>query len=182
MRNTIMARPALAIAIALALTAGGALAQTAPEPDVIKALKACSAIKADGERLACYDKAAQSVTKAQETGDVIIIDKTSARAARRQAFGLTLPTLSILDRGADKAETETLQAVIATARMDAEGRLVMTLEDGAVWRQIDDQSLGKPPRPGATVEIRKAAMGSYMMKIGSQPAMRVRRSEAAAAR
>jgi hypothetical protein len=182
MENTIMARPALAIAIALTLTAGGALAQTAPEPDVIKALKACSAIKADGERLACYDKAAQSVTKAQETGDVIIIDKTSARAARRQAFGLNLPTLSILDRGADKAETETLQAVIATARMDAEGRLVMTLEDGAVWRQIDDQSLGKPPKPGATVEIRKAAMGSYLMKIGSQPAIRVRRSEAAATR
>lgn len=182
MGNTIMTRPALPIAFALALTAGGALAQTAPEPDVIKALKACSAIKANGERLACYDKAAQSVTKAQETGDVIIIDKNSARAARRQAFGLNLPTLSILDRGADKAETETLQAVITTARMDAEGRLVMTLEDGAVWRQIDDQRLGKSPKPGETVEIRKAAMGSYLMKIGSQPAIRVRRSEAAAAR
>jgi hypothetical protein len=181
MGNTTMTRPAL-VAIALTLTAGGALAQTSPEPDVIKALKACSAIKTDGERLACYDKAAQSVTKAQETGEVIIIDKQSARAARRQAFGLELPTLSILDRGADKAETETLQAVVKVARTDAEGRLVMTLEDGAVWRQIDDRSLGKPPKPGATVEIRKAAMGSYLMKIGSQPPIRVRRSETAPAR
>jgi hypothetical protein len=177
MGNTTMIRPSL-LALALALTAGGALAEASPEPDVIRALKACSAIKADGERLACYDKAAQSVAKAQETGEVIIIDKQSARAARRQAFGLELPTLSILDRGADKAETETLQAVIKLARTDAEGRLVMTLEDGAVWRQIDDQALGKPPKPGVTVEIRKAAMGSYRMKIGSQPPIRVRRSEA----
>lgn len=176
MRNTPMIRPALAIA--LALTAGSALAQTTPEPDVIKALKACSAIKPDGERLACYDKAAQTVTKAQETGEVIIIDKQTARAARRQAFGLDLPTLSILDRGADKAETEALQSVVKAARVDAEGRLVMTLEDGAVWRQVDDQGLGKPPQPGAAVEIRKAAMGSYLMKIGKQPAIRVRRSEA----
>jgi len=180
MRPSAMLAPALAAA--LALTAGAALAQTAPEPDVIKALKACSAIKPDGERLACYDKAAQSVTKAQETGEVIIIDKQAARAARRQAFGLELPTLSILDRGADKAETETLEAVVKTARTDAEGRLVVTLEDGAVWRQIDQEILGKPPKAGTTVEIRKAAMGSYRMKVGSQPAIRVRRSEAGPAR
>jgi hypothetical protein len=176
-----MTRPAL-LAIAFALTAGAALAQASPEPDVIKALKACSSIRTDGERLACYDKAAQSVTKAQETGEVIIIDKQSARAARRQAFGLELPTLSILDRGADKAETETLQAKVKAARADAQGGLVVTLEDGAVWRQIDDRTLGKPPKPGETVEIRKAAMGSYLMKVGSQPPIRVRRSEAAPAR
>lgn len=176
-----MIRPAL-LAIALTLPAGGVLAQAGLEPDVIKALKACSAIKPDAERLACYDKAAQSVTKAQEMGEVIIIDQQQARAARRQAFGLELPTLSILDRGADKAETETLQAVVKAVRSDAEGRLVMTLEDGAVWRQIDDKSLGKSPKPGAAVEIRKAAMGSYLMKIGSQPAIRVRRSETGGSR
>ncbi len=170
------------LAIAVALAAQSAAAQADSEPNVIKALKACAAIKADGERLACYDKAAQSVTKAQETGEVIIIDKQSARAARRQAFGLDLPTLSILDRGADKAETETLQATVKAARADAQGGLVVTLEDGAVWRQIDDRTLSKQPKPGETVEIRKAAMGSYLMKIGSQPAIRVRRSEAATAR
>lgn len=171
-----MLRPALVLLVTL--SAGAALAQSGPEPDVIKALKACSAIKTDGERLACYDKAAQSVTKAQETGEVIIIDKQTARAARRQAFGLDLPTLSILDRGADKTETEALQAVVKAARTDAEGRLVVTLEDGAVWRQIDQEMLGKTPKPGMTVEIRKAAMGSYRMKIGSQAAIRVRRDNA----
>lgn len=163
------------IPLALCLLAGPALAADPPEPDVIKALKACRTVKSDPERLACYDKAAQSVSEAQETGEVIIIDKQSARAARRQAFGLDLPTLSILDRGGDKAETETLRAVLKSVRSDAEGRLVMTLEDGAVWGQIDGQSLGKPPKAGDTVEIRKAAMGSYLMKIGSQPAIRVRR-------
>ena len=175
-----MIRPLLALAFTL--SAGAALAQSAPEPDVIKALKACSAIKPDPERLACFDKAAQSVTKAQETGDVIIIDKQSARAARRQAFGLDLPSLSILDRGADKAETETLQATVKAARNDAESRLVVTLDDGAVWRQVDSEILGKPPKAGDAVEIRKASMGSYLMKIGKQPAIRVRRSEGGATR
>ena len=170
----------LLLAAAIAFIAGPNLVRAAEpaEPAVIAALKACRALTADAERLACYDKAAQSVTKAQETGEVIIIDKQSARAARRQAFGLELPTLSILDRGADKAETEKLQSVVKSARVDAEQRLVVTLEDGAVWRQIDDTMLGKPPKAGDTIEVRKAAMGSYMMKIGSQPAIRVRRIEA----
>ena len=47
-----MLRPALVLLVTL--SAGAALAQSGPEPDVIKALKACSAIKTDGERLACY--------------------------------------------------------------------------------------------------------------------------------
>lgn len=167
----------LLLAAAIALAASPALAAEPAEPAVIAALKACRAITADAERLACYDKAAQSVTKAQESGEVIIIDKQTARAARRQAFGLELPTLSILDKGADKSETEKLQSVVKAARVDAEQRLVVTLEDGAVWRQIDDTMLGKPPKAGDTIEVRKAAMGSYMMKIGSQPAIRVRRVE-----
>ncbi|RRN63033.1 hypothetical protein [Caulobacter sp. 602-1] len=167
----------LLLAAAIALAAAPAFAAEPAEPAVIAALKACRAITADAERLACYDKAAQSVTKAQETGEVIIIDKQAARAARRQAFGLELPTLSILDKGADKAETDKLQSVVKSARVDGEQRLVVTLEDGAVWRQIDDTMLGKPPKAGDTIEVRKAAMGSYMMKIGSQPAIRVRRIE-----
>lgn len=167
----------LLLAAAIALAATPAFAAEPAEPAVIAALKACRAITADAERLACYDKAAQSVTKAQETGEVIIIDKQAARAARRQAFGLELPTLSILDKGADKAESDKLQSVVKSARVDGEQRLVVTLEDGAVWRQIDDTMLGKPPKAGDTIEVRKAAMGSYMMKIGSQPAIRVRRIE-----
>lgn len=167
----------LLLAAAIALAASPAPAAEPKEPSVIAALKACRAITADTERLACYDKAAQSVTKAQETGEVIIIDKQEARAARRQAFGLELPTLSILEKGVDKAETEKLQSVVKAARVDAEQRLVITLEDGAVWRQIDDTMLGKPPKAGDTIEVKKAAMGSYVMKIGSQPAIRVRRIE-----
>jgi len=158
------------------LMAAPAFAAEPAEPAVIAALKACRAITADAERLACYDKATQSVTKAQESGEVIIIDKQAARAARRQAFGLELPTLSILEKGVDKAETEKLQSVVKSARIDGEQRLVVTLEDGAVWRQIDDTPVGKPPKAGDTIEVRKASMGSYMMKIGSQPAIRVRRS------
>lgn len=168
----------LLFAAALTLVTAPVLAWAAEpaEPAVIGALKACRAITTDAERLACYDKAAQSVAKAQESGEVIIIDKQAARAARRQAFGLELPTLSILEKGVDKAETEKLQSVVKSARLDAEQRLVVTLEDGAVWHQIDDTMLGKPPKAGDTIEIKKAAMGSYMMKIGSQPAIRVRRS------
>lgn len=168
---------AAAIALAVPVVASPALAAEPAEPAVITALKACRAITADAERLACYDKAAQSVSKAQETGEVIIIDKQAARAARRQAFGLELPTLSILEKGVDKAETEKMQSVVKASRVDAEQRLVVTLEDGAVWRQIDDTMLGKPPKAGDTIEVKKAAMGSYMMKIGSQPAIRVRRIE-----
>ena len=51
-----------------------------------------------------------------------------------------------------------------------------TLQDGAVWVQIDNNTLALRPRPGQRVVINRGALGSFMMRVNSQPGIRVRRA------
>ena len=51
----------------------------------------------------------------------------------------------------------------------------MELEDGGVWAQTDNELIGHDPHRGSKVEIKKAAMGSFFMKIDGQRALRARR-------
>ena len=164
-------------ALAVPVAASAADGPKSATPATIKALFDCRSVAADAERLACYDKAVGAVNAAEKTGEVIIVDRQEARAARRQAFGLDLSALSILDRSEEKTEVDRVVGEIASARQGADGRWIVVLADGAVWRQVDDQSLGKDPRKGSKVEVRKATMGSYFMNIGGQRAVRARRAD-----
>src|SRR5260370_11984455 len=78
-------------------------------------------------------------------GDLVAIDREQRRAARRQAFGFTLPTLSFLERGEKVEEANRVTATVADANLDSFGKWVIRLEDGAVWRQTEAQDLGRTP-------------------------------------
>jgi hypothetical protein len=95
---------ALALALALgALVAGEAGAQVPGEAPrgsaLLGAVADCRSVPGSAERLACYDRAAGQLDTAARTGEVIIVDREQARAARSQSFGLFLPSLSIFNRG-----------------------------------------------------------------------------------
>ena len=55
------------------------------------------------------------------------------------------------------------------------GRLIIRLEDGGSWHQVDDRHLAIEPRAGHKVVINRGAMGSYMMRVNNQPGIRVKR-------
>lgn len=167
----------LAFALGVASLAHAAEPPKAATPAVLKSLFDCRAIVADAERLACYDAAVGKVNAAEKTGEVIIVDRQEARAARRQAFGLDLSALSILDRSEEKSEIDRVLGEVASARQGGDGRWTVVLADGAVWKQVDDATLGKPPRKGSKVEVRKASLGSYFMNIDGQRAFRARRAD-----
>ena len=147
-----------------------------PGAAVVNAVIACRAVAEPGARLACFDKAAAAMDQAQTGGDIVVIDREQRRAARRQAFGLTLPSLSFLDRGERPADVDRLEARIAGARRGAQGRWTLVLEGGAVWVQTDEFDLPRDPHPGSTADIRKGVLGSYMMKIDGQQGIKVRRA------
>jgi hypothetical protein len=113
--------------------------------------------------------------QAQTTGDLVTVDREQRRAARHQAFGLALPTLSFLDRGEKPEEVDRITARIASASQDPYGKWTIRLDDGAVWRQIDDNSVDRSPHPGSSAEIRRGALGSFTMKIDGQFPIRVHR-------
>lgn len=166
-----------AATLAVPLVATAAETPKMATPAVLKALFDCRAVAADADRLACYDAAVGQVNKAEKTGEVIIVDRQEARAARRQAFGLDLSALAILDRSEEKTEVDRVIGEVASARQSADGRWTVVLADGAVWKQVDDQQISKDPKKGSKAEIRKASMGSYFMNLDGQRAVRARRAD-----
>lgn len=174
-------RSKLACGASLALLIASPVAAQSPptvQPPVLSALLACRAKTDAAERLACYDAAAANLGAAAQSGDVVVVDRDQVRQARREAFGFTLPSLELFDRGAPKEpQAESLTAVVASARTDGAGKLIVQLEDGAVWMQTDTRRLGRSPKKGSKAEIRRGAMAGYFLSLDGQTAIRAKRVE-----
>jgi hypothetical protein len=149
--------------------------KNSPRPAAIQNLLDCRKIAEAADRLACFDKASAAMEQAETSGDLVSLDRAQRRAARRQAFGLPLPSLSFLDRGERPEEADRIIAKVASAEQNPYGRWTIKLDDGAVWRQIDDNTVDRPPHPGSTAEIRRASLGSFTMKLDGQFPIRVHR-------
>ena len=163
-------------AIALvALLAPGLAAGAPPTAPPVQAVIDCRKIDDGVQRLACYDKAVAAMDQAQTSGDLVSIDREQRRAARHQAFGLALPSLSFLNRGEKPEEINHMTDRVAGAYKNGDRKWVIKLEGGAVWRQIDDTEVDRPPHPGSTAEIRTGVLGSFFMKIDGQYSIRVHR-------
>ncbi len=170
------------IAIAMSLTvAASAVAFAAPkgkpvsEPPVVQQLLDCRKLPGDAERLACYDKAAAAMEGATASGDLVSIDREQRRAARRQAFGFILPTLSFLERGDKEGEADHITASAKSAYRNSEGKWTVELEDGAVWQQLEASELGRTPHQGSKVDISRGVLGSFFMTIDGQGAGKAKR-------
>ena len=156
-----------------------AAAQARPEgrAAVVEKLAACRQITADAERLACYDGAAAALEQAEAKGDVVVIDREQARQVRSQAFGFSLPSLSIFERGEEKENLDSIESVITSARRDPTGKWILKLENGATWGQVDVNDPSRTPKSGMPVRIRKASMGSFLLSVDGQRAFRARRTD-----
>src|SRR5450432_2830929 len=162
---------ALAGLLATMFAVGAAVAGKPPAPGRAAAVQTvldCQKIADGVQRLACFDAAVAAMAKADATGDLVSLDRQQRRAARHQAFGLALPSLAFLDRGERPEEVDRITATVASASRDPYGKWTVKLDDGAVWRQTDDNEVLRPPHPGSTVEIRKAMLGSFTMKVDGQ--------------
>ena len=146
---------------------------------VLQAIVDCRPLTESAARLACFDAAAAKLDEAEASGQIVVVDRDQARQVRREVFGLQLPSLDIFGRAGGKAalgeDVDRLTATVASFGQQGDGRWVITLDSGAVWRQVDDSRLYQPPRVGSKAEIRRAALGSFFMKIDSQPPIRVHR-------
>jgi hypothetical protein len=162
----------------MALAVAGAAMAAKPAPTTAPAVQAvvdCRRIDDGAQRLACYDAATDVLTKAESSGDLVTLDREQRRAVRKQAFGFTLPTLAMFDVGEKSEGADSIDETLASAHQDAEGRWIFVMEDGAVWRQIDDEFLSRRPHEGSAIVIHRAMMGSYMLSVDKQPGVRAHR-------
>jgi hypothetical protein len=167
----------LAAALAAMLAAGQVAADTPAlkRPPALQAVVDCGKIADDGARLKCFDAAVAKMTEAEKSGDLVAIDREQRRAVTRQAFGFALPSLAMFDRGEKSDEADRLTETLAAASHTPDGKWVFRLQNGAVWRQIDDNYLSRDPHPGSAIVIRRALLGSYILNVDGQPALKVHR-------
>ena len=162
----------------LAVAASPAVAQPRPSTSpALEALAKCRAVPADAARLACFDAAAGPLLAAEQAGDLVVVDREQARAARREAFGFNLPSLNLFGRKeAESAEADRVELVLASASQGPNGRWIFRTQNDQVWRQIDSEPLRRV-RPGAKAAVRKATLGTFFMNVDGQRAVRVRREQ-----
>ena len=144
-------------------------------PEAFDALVKCRAIAEDAARLHCFDEASAALQAATERHDVVIVDRAQVRQAKRSLFGIDLPHISLFGGGDKGDEVTQIDGVIASASQAGAGRWVIHLEDGSVWAQIDDNPISIWPKAGQKVLIKRAALGSYMMRVNGQPGVRAKR-------
>lgn len=177
-----MIRTGLIIGAATSLlAAGSAQANETKEEKVeraaqLQALIDCRSINEAATRLTCYDNQVAALELAERQGEVAVFDKTRIRAARRTLFGLTLPSFDIFgSKDGDEDGVVRLESTLKQATQNADGRWQFVLDDGARWVQVDKRALPVTPRPGHSIAIRRAALGSYLANVNKQIAIRVQR-------
>jgi hypothetical protein len=171
------------LAIALLMPAAGATAASRASPaqsGLLDSVLACRSIADSAQRLACFDARVGDLQSASARHDVMVVDRDEVRKERRSLFGFNIADLKILGGGNDakspvEEEDKEITAVVRSARTDGDGNWIVTLEDGAVWHQTDGAPMGRTPKAGVSVTIRRGALGAYFMKVANGSSCKVRR-------
>lgn len=170
--------------LVLGLIAAPAVAQEAP----LDRIYACTGVAESAARLACFDAATAALKAADAAGGVAVVDRAKIVQAQKEAFGLAAPTLSSIAESSSSstaaaAKVEKPKALdkvtlkVKSVEKGSDGHYRFTMEDGQVWRQTDSIKLlaiGKGPW---IAEIRKGALGSFLLKLDNRTAVRVKRVE-----
>lgn len=144
---------------------------------------ACTGITKAEDRLACFDGAVAGFKQAQAAGDVKVVTREQIAQGEKQAFGLretaaveaARTSAGAAPAQAAPAPIANVQVKIASVAQRVDGKYRFTLEDGAVWEQIDSGNVPGVRKLPVSAEIKTAALGSFLMKIEGGKTLRVRR-------
>ena len=182
-RSIPLPAPVLVALLTLAVAGPSLAAAAAPgsgageRAKVLQSLVDCRRITGDADRLACFDRATAALDEAEKTGDVVVVDKAQVTAVKRQAFGLALPSLSLLHGSGGPVRDEPIRQVDLTidgVRYAASGRFVLHTTEGATWDQTDGV-LDFPPKQGQSLVVTPGMLGSFFCKVNGQSAVRCKR-------
>jgi hypothetical protein len=172
--------------LALILAGIGVSPVQASTPDPLSVpLKHCAALTDAGSRLACYDALAGSAASNQAGGPPPAANSTAANSvaagSSASAVGIVASTPAAapgaapgradmefgVHNGALEAKLvnphreKQMLAVVSAISSRPRGELVVTLDNGQVWTQIE--ATRYPLKTGDHVEIDVGAMGSYVL-------------------
>jgi len=120
------------------------------------AMTKCAAITADVARHRCSDDVLRDAgLLAPHFG----LETSPARVPQAAA---TQAAASAAKRPGDDRAQATLAAVAA----GADGKLVLTTTDGAVWHQVESNAVRPAPTQGQILTIERTSFGGFMCKSG----------------
>jgi hypothetical protein len=151
---------------AVLLGAGGAHAAADAVPP---ALRACTGVKKNSERLACYDQAIGELS----SSDSPAAQGESQRSAEAM-FGASAASSRERQQSIAREQLTSLSAHVTALRRDDTGALIIDLDNGQQWRQTSGSS-SPLLEVGHEVTITRAAMNSFRMSTPSGRALKVKR-------
>lgn len=162
---------ACAILAALSGISTSAMAQNDRSP-LFQNLIDCKAIQDPGQRLACFDQRTAELESAEQSDQVIVLDKQQIEEAKRKNFGRYGETVlpeSIFGEGMKAITTK-----VDWIAYGGDGKMRFGVAEGDTsWVQTDTTRVYPRPKVGDEVELKKTALGGFFAKFGKR-AMRVK--------
>ncbi|MCW8090871.1 hypothetical protein [Alteromonas sp. ASW11-130] len=148
-----------------------------------EALVKCSKVENSLERLVCFDKVVKDVkqysgleaaiTRGYQVPNAATRSDTSPRPAPRQPLDIVESAQSATPFGLvakEKIEEiDEITATVAKVEKAPRGKLIITMADGAIWRQTDSKNYRL--KAGDIVQIERGMLGSFFL---SKPDLNVR--------
>lgn len=156
--------PAIIVACLGAATWPATILAT-PLPDEVLA---CAAEMDNVRRLSCYDRA---IGELERKGTASTPVGLGTRSEADAQFGLQESPLA---RKRQLLGAKAITAVVSKIQHRADGELVVALDNGQVWRQIEVAAYF-PLEVGDKVQISTGALASYFLSAPSKRATRVTR-------
>ena len=157
-------------------------------------LRVCRDLPDDDARLICYDAAVDRSRQSAYARPAPAPAKPPAPAPAKPAETAATTTAAaslsqedLFGKSGDAVERrveeatgseriDSLGATVAKLQQYSYNKVLITLDNGQVWKQIDSSNLRL--RVGDGVEIERASLGSFMLrKQGSKRSMRVSRED-----
>ena len=161
-----------------------ALSTAAGDAPATTDMARCAAITPADARLACFDALAvesasrgpSAISKAQPPVRAATPPDSTAPAAASndpKAFGLSAPKMRPISPGpaAIKARVSSM-----SASQPGIGHPLITLDNGQTWAFVEAVNDARLV-PGASVTIKRAALGSFLLTTASQHTYHVRRTQ-----
>lgn len=163
------------VLLAIATDAAAQDRSTATASSVIGELIDCRTVASNADRLACFERATHGLETALASGELLVVDRAQATAARRQAFGSTTAPADILQPPRPEDRIDAIETTLVRASQADDNRWTFVLADGSTWRQTDTDRVRIVNREGEAVRVRRGALGSYLLTVGRSGVVRVRR-------
>lgn len=167
-----------------------ALALPSSGETIKEALKRCEQQQNSLKRLVCYDQVSKNANGYQDVELPDIPQGSAAPVARREAqFGQRRQpqpqqqapqTIATEDNFGKELETlnreriKQISSAVVKVVTDPYGKVTLTLENGQVWKQLDNAKMRM--KEGEVVTLKRGALNSFgLSKAGTNRTMKVKR-------